>query len=1424
MANNEVKLKLSVDGAKAVLSDFDKVRSKMSGVSDAATTMGSMLKGMAAAFSVTAVTAWVRSVNNGVDALNDLKDATGASISNLSALEDIARRTGGTLDTVSTTLVKFNQILNTAKAGSGAELAIKAIGLSVVELKALDPAEALRQTAVALSGFADDGGKARIILELFGKTVKEVAPFLNDLAEKTALVGTVTAEEALEAEKLNKEFFNMSKNVTDLSRQMVGPLVSAFNKLIEKQRELKKEGKFGLFTTMQDMADRETRYQDGRYTGSWGNAVGNAGRGSVNPALVKPALADLPDTAALAAAARDAAKALAAQDKATAELLKTQIEAAKWNTKAVDELFDAQEKTRLQTEDKIKTARTTLEQIEFETALLSMNTEQRALATMERELEREGIVKGTLAYDAYIVKLREAMAIKTGKEAGIKAADDMREAQQKAAEESAKYWEDALMRAFESGKGFFQSLWDTIKNTLKTQVLRVLVSATGLTGMSAAGAGDLLGGGGGSSNLLSTAANLGKIYDTITSGFGALGDSVAFAAQDVGAWLVNNTSGVLNQAGSTLMQSAGTFGTVAGYAAGAAAGLAIGNAISGKYGSSGVVAAGTAIGSIFGGPIGGAIGGAIGGLVNRAFGRGPTELTGSGTRGTFSGTEFSGVNYANYKKDGGWFRSDKSWTDITAMNSATKDAWSTAFAGVKGSVASMAASLGLATDNILSYSKYIDVAAGTTQEQLTAIFTGMADAMALAAAPGLAAFAQTGESASTTLSRLGSSLDFANRWLRQFNDTLLATSLTGGDQASRLLDTFGGADQYASAQSAYYQVMYTDAQRLADTTLNVAKALALVNVAMPSTLDAYNALRNGLDLTTESGRNTYTVMTLLGPEFAQVAAAAQAAATESVKLMNDVFDTLENRLTGLIDSIASERAAVASASASVLGLQPKTAAQLAAEIAASKVALPSDANLLSALAAKSAAQTGVDSAKTTLQNAQNSQSATGSAYGGTLSTAQNNMASTVNYFKNLAASFQNRALDYAIRVNATGTNNDAYSYNASTNQLNPFNYTSDHTPSGRSYYHYLEDTQRFLNEMTANGVWPALQSGNTALANAAIAVAAAQAAYNNAMTAAAAVTTTASTAVATANATLAAADAAAKTALLAYADAMTQYSGDAEKAVKVLSQLREETVAYYEAQKELAGLMSTSAANLRAAVRNSQFGQLASGAALAQQQRDFATNYSLALATGGATKAGYADNLSAALPALTSALMDTSSTRSAWALATAKLYTQSETIAAQLDSAAAGMNYEAESLSLLGSIDVALGELDTNTAILKAAVDRGTDATAANLRVIATRLGGTPAFASGGTFSGGLRMVGERGPELEVTGPSRIFNAAQTRSLLQSGGAGGQDLVNELRALRAEVQGLRAEARATASNTNKTAKILGRVTQDGESISTTVLT
>ncbi len=104
------------------------------------------------------------------------------------------------------------------------------------------------------------------------------------------------------------------------------------------------------------------------------------------------------------------------------------------------------------------------------------------------------------------------------------------------------------------------------------------------------------------------------------------------------------------------------------------------------------------------------------------------------------------------------------------------------------------------------------------------------------------------------------------------------------------------------------------------------------------------------------------------------------------------------------------------------------------------------------------------------------------------------------------------------------------------------------------------------------------------------------------------------------------------------------------------------------------------------------------------------------------------------------------------------------------------------------------------------------------LRDLIRSLGGIPAFAMGGLHSGGLRIVGERGPELEATGPARYWSAADTTAMLSNGQRREELLAAEIRALRAEVQGLRTEARVTAVATNKVQRLWERVTRDGESM------
>lgn len=94
-----------------------------------------------------------------------------------------------------------------------------------------------------------------------------------------------------------------------------------------------------------------------------------------------------------------------------------------------------------------------------------------------------------------------------------------------------------------------------------------------------------------------------------------------------------------------------------------------------------------------------------------------------------------------------------------------------------------------------------------------------------------------------------------------------------------------------------------------------------------------------------------------------------------------------------------------------------------------------------------------------------------------------------------------------------------------------------------------------------------------------------------------------------------------------------------------------------------------------------------------------------------------------------------------------------------------------------------------------------------------TALKSVPGFATGGTHLGGLRMVGENGPELEATGPSRIFSHRQSRAMLDN-----SEMVRELRAVRAELAEMQAHARRTAESTRDTFKALREINSVGVKI------
>jgi hypothetical protein len=94
------------------------------------------------------------------------------------------------------------------------------LGLDIADLRAAAPDQALQQIAIALQGYGDEQRKAQIVAALFGKSIREVAPLLKDLADAGQLNATVTKDQAEQVERFNKELFKLSAYSAEAGRSM----------------------------------------------------------------------------------------------------------------------------------------------------------------------------------------------------------------------------------------------------------------------------------------------------------------------------------------------------------------------------------------------------------------------------------------------------------------------------------------------------------------------------------------------------------------------------------------------------------------------------------------------------------------------------------------------------------------------------------------------------------------------------------------------------------------------------------------------------------------------------------------------------------------------------------------------------------------------------------------------------------------------------------------------------------------------------------------------------------------------------------------------------------------------------------------------------------------------------------------------------
>lgn len=200
------------------------------------------------------------------------------------------------------------------------------------------------------------------------------------------------------------------------------------------------------------------------------------------------------------------------------------------------------------------------------------------IAAKQATIDSIGNVEGREAEVALIEeqinaleRLKSAAVQKPLLQANKKAAEDAAREWQKSTDEINRSLTDALLRGFESGKGFAQNFVDTMKNMFNTMVLRPVISAvlSPVSGAISTGMGAMgLSGAAGGTDLLGMGMQGASMYSGLTSGTGFLGGIGNFLGLGPAATTAMTTGMAFAPAATS------AFAPVAGYGTSAMLGIA----------------------------------------------------------------------------------------------------------------------------------------------------------------------------------------------------------------------------------------------------------------------------------------------------------------------------------------------------------------------------------------------------------------------------------------------------------------------------------------------------------------------------------------------------------------------------------------------------------------------------------------------------------------------------------------------------------------------------------------------------------------------------------------------------------------------------------------------------------------------------------
>lgn len=501
-------------------------------------------------------------------------------------------------------------------------------------------------------------------------------------------------------------------------------------------------------------------------------------------------------------------------------------------------------------------------------------------------------------------KLARMVGEKESRETTEKTAKDAADAWQKTADSIYEGLTDSLYRAFESGKGFFNTLWSSIKNAFKTTVLKLAVQGV---------LGGVLGGlAGGAGATGSVVGNIGTAASIFNAGSSLLGGGLLASNAAYGAALGTASIGAGSQAAMLAAQT-GTFGASGLAATAEAAGGAMGNAMS--FALDPVTLGIAALVAVI------------------------ASLDDSGTYHTGGASSYSAA---------GGLRAIDAATLGTA-DVVRADATESMTAGVSKAIVSMLDTTALAFGKTAGYSAATAFADDTSDDgawgalvisKLGETVLDWADTQTSKWAPKEFADGETGTKQYTAalaasvrealdsiglpawaqgmLNNLGSApsmealsavvedINATRRALLQMGDALVGFAGLSDAANTILIGASGGISALATNASAYYDAFYSAGEKVAVTASQVARSLQAVGVTMPALATDLNGIvTNGAAARTEY-RALVEAQTALGDAGAPALAVLLATSSAFAGITESAAEASASTQT-LSDTVATYR-------------------------------------------------------------------------------------------------------------------------------------------------------------------------------------------------------------------------------------------------------------------------------------------------------------------------------------------------------------------------------------------------------------------------------------------------------------------------------------------------------------------------------------